>query len=573
MSALKVLVTHENGTETVGLSFRYKDEALKIDRIFNFERSTGEDLSNILARISGNIQKALKKKKKKNETDIEGIDVKMIEENETIVKDDLSCYETFVTLANKHKLVIGDSRYEIDLNPPIAKNIDLPKNIMAGFPVYPNKLEVRFAEKKQCLFKWFKSDKKFENEKDSRTQLSKINWIEFGYGRECKTTSEDVGRLLKVVVTPCLGERRGEDAEVMSAVLVSAGPGECPFERRHHFTKNMSGENSLRVISYNILADLYADSDFARSHLFSTCPSYAIEMDYRKQLLVKEIIGYNGDIICLQEVDEKVFHRDLLPALNDEGLDGFYDAKGGQVTEGLAVFFRESKLRVLGHSRLILSEELQHNILFADLWEKVQTNPKLTERIVQRSTVLQVNVFESVEDPSKLLVVGITHLYFHPDADHIRLLQAGISLQILQQVMCLFQSKHPDKEVALLFCGDFNSTPEFGVYRLMTTQLIDFEDVDWSSKVDECVKGINFNHNLELDSACGCPPYTNFTAGFYGCLDYIFYQSDKLTVKQVIPMPTHEEVTQHVALPSITFPSDHIPLIADLQFVMTGVSD
>lgn len=48
---------------------------------------------------------------------------------------------------------------------------------------------------------------------------------------------------------------------------------------------------SLRVISYNILADQYASGDFAQTTLFPTCPAYAIDMDYRKQLLLKEISG------------------------------------------------------------------------------------------------------------------------------------------------------------------------------------------------------------------------------------------------------------------------------------------
>lgn len=198
MSVQKVLVTHESGTETVGLSFRYKDEALKIDRIFNFERSTGEGLSNILARIGSNIQKASKRKKKKNDTPVEEVNVRMIEEDEALVKDDLSCYETFVASAGKHRLVIGDTRYEMDLNPPTVTCVDLPKNMMAGFPIYPSKFEVRFAEKKHCLYKWYKSDLKFETEKNALAQLHMINWVEFGFGVSCKTTSEDVGRLLKV---------------------------------------------------------------------------------------------------------------------------------------------------------------------------------------------------------------------------------------------------------------------------------------------------------------------------------------------------------------------------------------
>ena len=44
-------------------------------------------------------------------------------------------------------------------------------------------------------------------------------------------------------------------------------------------------------MSYNILADLYADSDFSRDYLFPYCPTYALRYDYRKQLLAKEIPG------------------------------------------------------------------------------------------------------------------------------------------------------------------------------------------------------------------------------------------------------------------------------------------
>ena len=48
---------------------------------------------------------------------------------------------------------------------------------------------------------------------------------------------------------------------------------------------------SFRVVTYNILADLYADSDFTRTTLHPYCPPYALAIDYRKQLILKELIG------------------------------------------------------------------------------------------------------------------------------------------------------------------------------------------------------------------------------------------------------------------------------------------
>ncbi|XP_042861994.1 2',5'-phosphodiesterase 12-like [Penaeus japonicus] len=568
----KVVVTHEENASVVGISFRYKNEVSQIDRTFNLQRSIDEQLGNVLTRISSNIAKVANKKKNKNKNNIVEIPVKLVKtvDEADVADEGVSCHQAFVAKADEHNLVIGEDKYSIDVNPPIVKTVDLPKSMMAGFPVYPNKFEVMFADKESCVLDWFKSDLKFETVKEAQNNLNQVVWLTVNSGYNCNTTNDDIGRLIKVVVTPTANGRKGEEMEVISPVLVSAGPGECPFERRHTLTKEHAGANRLRVVCYNILADLYADSDFAKSKLFSTCPPYAIDLDYRKQLLIKELIGYNADLVCLQELDERLFVRDLQPTLEREGLEGYYDAKGGQVTEGCGIFFRKSKLRMVDHTRIILSDELQSNPLFEDWWEKISSNVKLVERVVQRTTTLQISVLESIEDPSKQIVVGVTHLYFYPDADNIRLLQAGISMRLLQQVMSLCKTKHPEKDISLLFCGDFNSTPEFGVYRFMKTQFIDTDDPDWSSMPEECVQGIQLSHDLEIDSACGCPEYTNYTVGFNGCLDYIFYQNDKFSVKQVIPMPTHEEVTEHIALPSVTFPSDHIALVADLEYKATG---
>lgn len=75
---------------------------------------------------------------------------------------------------------------------------------------------------------------------------------------------------------------------------------------------------------------------------------------------------------------------------------------------------------------------------------------------------------------------------------------------------------------------------------------------------------MELRHDMDLISACGYVDYTNYTPNFHGMLDYIFVDATKLKVKQVIPMPTHEEVTLHSGIPSVVFPSDHIAQICDL---------
>jgi len=64
-------------------------------------------------------------------------------------------------------------------------------------------------------------------------------------------------------------------------------------------------------MSYNLLADLYADSDFSRTHLHPQCPPYALAVDYRKQLFIKEILGYHSDLICLVSCSTIVYFVQL----------------------------------------------------------------------------------------------------------------------------------------------------------------------------------------------------------------------------------------------------------------------
>ena len=50
------------------------------------------------------------------------------------------------------------------------------------------------------------------------------------------------------------------------------------------------------------------------------------------------------------------------------------------------------------------------------------------------------------------------------------------------------------------------------------------------------------------------------------CLDYIWYCPQSLGVTAVLETPPAEVITQHYALPSEQFPSDHIPLLAQFRF-------
>ncbi len=56
-------------------------------------------------------------------------------------------------------------------------------------------------------------------------------------------------------------------------------------------------------------------------------------------------IGYNADIICVQECDKRFFMNDLLFVLEEHGMTGSYQQKQGQRAEGVATFYRKDKFR------------------------------------------------------------------------------------------------------------------------------------------------------------------------------------------------------------------------------------
>lgn len=397
--------------------------------------------------------------------------------------------------------------------------------------------------------------------------ISQIAWKRCGEGLTYKTSTEDIGHFLKFELIPGNGKEFGPSIEAISKTEVQAGPGVCPFEDRHLFTKEKLSGDKFRVISYNLLADLYADSDYSRTQLFPYCPPYALSVDYRKQLFMKELIGYQGDIMCLQEVDGKIFNHDLTPTFCDFfNFAGIYTQKGNS-GEGLATFFNSDRFEQISTHNIQIGANLPLLDVFEDLWMKIRSNVKLATRITERSTALQVTVLRCKEN-GHYLVVANTHLYFHPDADHIRLLQIGFSMKYVEDVRNMTIKEHhvPGDKISIIFCGDFNSVPECGIFKLMTEKFVGEDFIDWRSKAEEAVHGVTLSQPFNISSATGCPPYTNFTHLFAACLDYIFYQTDNIEVAEVIPLPSEEQLRTHIAIPSVVFPSDHVSLVADLKF-------
>ncbi|KAI4887314.1 hypothetical protein NFI96_014692 [Prochilodus magdalenae] len=519
-------------------------------------RDQTEELGKVLARISNGIIKARGKGKKAKankggeaSADVSESVVVRLYFNGDLVAEDSMNSDAWQDGAVLH---VGETKYKVERNPPTFTTAELPASLLAGFPVCP-KLEVEFGDLKDCTYTWYK-----ESGPNAHARGQEDCWVEAGNERVFTPSNLDIGLRLKLKCTPVNESRYGVAKELVSPGSVEAGPGVCTFDNRHMYTKKITDASTVRVVSYNILADIYAQTELSKTVLYPYCAPYALELDYRQSLIKKELSGYNADIICLQEVDKGAFSDSLSPALDAFGLDGVFRIKERQ-HEGLATYYRRSKFKVIGQHDIMISEALMNDAVHSMLLDKLDSNPTLKEKVVQRSTTLQVTVLQSLSDPSKTVCVGNTHLYWHPKGGNVRLIQMAVALNHLRRV----SEQHPG---TLLFCGDFNSTPSSGLFQLLSQGSLPENHSDWASNGPEELIQMELLSPYQLTSACGEPAYTNYVGGFHGCLDYIFIEPQALQVEQVIPLPSHQEVTTYQALPSVSHPSDHIALVCDLKW-------
>lgn len=164
--------------------------------------------------------------------------------------------------------------------------------------------------------------------------------------------------------------------------------------------------------------------------------------------------GYKADIMCLQEVDRKVFNHYLKPFFTQLGYEGDYAIKGGEVAEGSAAFFNCKKFSKIENSRLVFSEHLDKNPVFSHIWDKILHNEPLVKRIMDLKSTLQTILLQSRLKENELILLANTHLYFHPDADHIRLIQAGLAIAYIQNLLNSYKTKVGVLPVLIIIFGN-----------------------------------------------------------------------------------------------------------------------
>ncbi|ACO66256.1 predicted protein, partial [Micromonas commoda] len=327
----------------------------------------------------------------------------------------------------------------------------------------------------------------------------------------------------------------------------------------------------LRVMTYNVLADAYSHT---WKELYPYLSDEAADAEYRLLLAMEDVRVAKPDVVALQEVDKKWYDAFWVPQMRAAGYvpAGGLTEKTGLTREGCATFCRGDEWRP------VRTEETGLNTPGPmpeerDTSDWVSSQPHLADALSKVNTVAQLAVLESAAGDGRAVVVANTHLFFHPGAVHLRVMQARWLLRHADGLRRRWVEADNEagrgggKEVGLVVCGDFNGEPFDGVIRFVRESVLGAGDGDWAlGSVFRWGAAMHLRHPLALVSACGYPEFTNYVGGFAGSLDYVWFDSSALESVASMPMPPLDAVTAETALPNSEFPSDHLPMVADLRF-------
>ena len=326
---------------------------------------------------------------------------------------------------------------------------------------------------------------------------------------------QHVGCKVKVFAAPTAasprGKIRGRPAVyyIPSPVAPALPAPACLSCRREFSAVERGASPSTRVVCWNLLAEPFATSDYAKNVMFAYCPAACLETEYRLQLVAAELQAYAGDVLCLQEVDARAFAQYLQPVLAEQGYRGWYLNKSSSVREGCA-FFASPRVRVHGCFEVPIGKLLAARSDLAALFAaKPWVRDILTEKL---GTVAQLALCErlpqqgSSQQP-RFFLVGNTHLFYHPRAAYVRLLQIDTIARAAQRLSfaawshikahggsaegfehavfpsgCGGPTPTPTiMPIPLLLCGDFNSTPETAVVEYLERGFIGPAHEVWAS--------------------------------------------------------------------------------------------
>mmetsp|Transcript_11057 Transcript_11057/g.14403 ORF Transcript_11057/g.14403 Transcript_11057/m.14403 type:complete len:410 (-) Transcript_11057:1898-3127(-) len=364
---------------------------------------------------------------------------------------------------------------------------------------------------------------------------------------------------------------------------------------KRRWTPRLSNRGNFKLLSLNLLAKSLVTTDHYRY-----CLDY-ISWEYRQKLIINHVKEVNCDLLCFQEVDQDDFDGEFTKALQHQGFIGAYKKRTGDKCDGCAVYFKQSRFKLIGRP--------------IEIEFKRPGDP-----LLDRDNVAIALVLQDI-DASVNILVASTHILFNPKRGDVKLAQTNLLLHKLSEV----SEQH---NAAVILCGDFNSTPDSAFYHFvfnssLNGQSLDRRHVSGQTRImnklsrfgkkairyDKCghcgsgsflgrfyddanqnSKNLNQNKTnfnlperlhklvspLTLSSAyaeantegncTGEPAFTSFHSSFTGTVDYIGFQNQKFKLCGILELP-NSKAFWNSQLPNKVWGSDHLSLCCELKYI------
>ncbi|KAF8070084.1 glucose-repressible alcohol dehydrogenase transcriptional effector [Lyophyllum atratum] len=362
---------------------------------------------------------------------------------------------------------------------------------------------------------------------------------------------------------------------------------------------------TFSVLSYNILCEKYATE-----RLYGYTPAWALTWDYRKELILTEVMHHDADFLCLQEVDIAGFEDYFVQHLKEQDYAGIHWPKSRYKTmkdterrqvDGCAIFYKASKYTLVEKQLIEFSAVAMQRPDF-------EKTDDMFNRVLIKDNLAVVCLMEDKQTRTRFIIAN-AHIHWDPVYRDVKLVQTALLVDEIEKIASNFAKYPPpppptpaaataesegDKDdpsaastskpplprpaphysdgtkIPLIICGDFNSVPESGVYEFLSTGQLSATHADFMSHKYGKYTTEGLRHRLGLKSAyaapgAGGPPLTNYTPSYQGSIDYVWYSSANLAVNAVLGEVDKGYLEKVVGFPNAHYPSDHVCIVSEFR--------
>ncbi|KAJ2919963.1 hypothetical protein MD484_g499, partial [Candolleomyces efflorescens] len=345
---------------------------------------------------------------------------------------------------------------------------------------------------------------------------------------------------------------------------------------------------TVSVLCFNILCERYATE-----RLYGYTPSWALAWTYRRDLIMKEILRHDTDIVCLQEVDIAQYEDYFSKSLADEGYTGVFwpKSRANRLTgaerrqvDGCATFYKSSRFQ-------LIEKQLAEFNALAMARPDFRKTDDMFNRILGKDHIGVICLLEDIHTGTRL-VVGNAHIHWDPAFSDVKLVQAALLVDEVQKAADRFAKlsprppapvtpgadddpDHPKPQrpppvytegakIPVIICGDFNSNPASGLYEFMSSGHLAPNHPEFLEHAYGVYTSEGLKHRLNLKSSYSAPGaggeghVTNFVPGFQGEIDYVWYSAGNLGVNAVLEELDTGYLEKCVGFPNTYFPSEYV---------------